>query len=98
MVQKWVPSAFKDIEDDKEKKQVHTRKNDSNNEQAAAKEMKIIPPSNKYELSGTQEMIDDMRLRYKDSFLKNKMVNILKNLLAISINLTQTQHGKPTID
>ena len=76
LVQTWVPSAFKDVEDDKKKKQFCPRKSYSNNELATAKEMNLIPHSNKYDLSGTQQMIDKMRSRYKDSFLENRMVTI----------------------
>ena len=77
LTQKWVPSAFKDVEDDKRKKEICPRKKDKNNEEATAKEMNTIPLSNKYDLSGTQEMIDNMRLKYKDSFMENKMVTIM---------------------
>ena len=77
MVQKWVPSAFKDIEDDKRKKQICPRKKETNNEQATEKVMKTILLSNNHEISGIHEMIDNMRLRYKDSFLENKMVIIM---------------------
>ena len=74
LVQEWVPSAFKDVEDNKKKKQVCGRKNDTNNEQAATKERHIITLSDRYHLSETQEMIDIMALRYQDSYLENKMV------------------------
>lgn len=77
LAQKWVPSAFKDIEYDKKKKQFYPRINDSSDSQAKAKEINIIPLSNKYDLSGTQKMIDDMKLKYKDSFLENKMVILI---------------------
>ena len=75
LVQKWVPSAFKDIEYDKMKKQVFPRKNETDNWQATSEAMNIIPLSNKYDLSGTPEIINNMKLRYKNSFLENKMVS-----------------------
>ena len=82
MMGKWVLSANIPPVENKRMCQIDSSENDTNGKKEAYNKTETTVHSIKYDLSSSQEMIDEMKLRYNNSFLRNNSkVIINKNVL-----------------
>ena len=70
MMGKWVISAAKPPVGSKGVRQIELSKNNTNSQKDANNKTETNVHSNKYDLTSFQEMIDEMKLRYSNSFLR----------------------------
>ena len=97
MMGKWVISAGKPPVGGKGVRQIKLRKNNTNSHKEANNKTETSVRSNKYDLASFQETIDEMKLRYSNSFLRNnnKVIincNLLQHIIGSNLNIKRVTH------